>query len=74
MKLEELLFSSICKDQNSSEAAEASSAGEITGDCCHLFELEGMPYYSTFVKLELIGQVLVFKCNVKEIQTEYHYS
>lgn len=37
------------------------------------FELEGMLYYSTLVELELIGQVLSFKCNnVKEIQTEYH--
>lgn len=33
------------------------------------FELEGMLYYSTLVKLELIRQVS-FKCNnVKEIQT-----
>lgn len=32
-----------------------------------------MPFFSTLVKLELIGQVLSFKCNnVKEIQTEYH--
>lgn len=37
------------------------------------FEHEGMLYDSTLVKLELIGQVLSFKCNnVKEIQTEYH--
>lgn len=39
------------------------------------FELEGMLYYSTLVKLELIGQILSFKCNnVKEIKTEYHSS
>lgn len=37
------------------------------------FKLEGMLYYSTLLKLELIGQVLSFKCNnVKEIQTKYH--
>lgn len=37
------------------------------------FAIEGMLYYSTLVKLELIRQVLSLKCNnVKEIQTEYH--
>lgn len=37
------------------------------------FELEGMLYNSTFVKFELIGHVLFFKCNnVKGLQTVCH--
>lgn len=48
----------------------------LAKDCREIpppFKLEGMLYYSTLLKLELIGQVLSFKCNnVKEIQTEYH--